>query len=191
MAQLKDFLNPKSMLTPGIAGGLAVSISMPLVTAFNLKYPWVLLAISFLFSLSVVISFREKVPLRCVYCVLNTLVIFSVSFGAGKTIDPPPTPPKLPSGIEGLSKETTDTSRHGNIWNLGPSAAFAQGEKSGQGANSSDNKSTSGQQKKSGPSKDGAAKPTSDKQKQELDKYLRDLKRYDESQKKYDGKWSW
>lgn len=40
MTEIKDFINPTSMLTPGIAGGLSASVAMPLVVRFDLKYPW-------------------------------------------------------------------------------------------------------------------------------------------------------
>jgi len=34
MTDVKDFLNPTSMLTPGLAGGMVVSISLPLAVNF-------------------------------------------------------------------------------------------------------------------------------------------------------------
>jgi len=95
MPQIKDFLNPNSMLTPGIAGGLTVTISMAIVTAFNLKFPWISLIVSFLFGLLVIIPLKERIVVRALYCILNALIIFSVSFGTGKTIDPQPTPPSI------------------------------------------------------------------------------------------------
>ena len=97
MADIKDFLNPTSMLTPGVAGGLTVSISMPLVIHFDMSFKWVALVVSLLFSLIIVLSFAEikSKLLRGLYCVLNTLIIFSVSVGAGVTVDPLPKPPNL------------------------------------------------------------------------------------------------
>jgi hypothetical protein len=89
---MQEFFNPKSMLTPGIAGGLTVTISMAIITAFDLKFPLVSLIISFLFGLLVVLPLKEKIIVRALYCILNTLIIFSVSFGTGKNIDRPPTP---------------------------------------------------------------------------------------------------
>jgi hypothetical protein len=100
MPELKDFLNPASMLTPGIAGGLTVSISMPIVMAFELKYKWVALLISFLFGLLISSSFK-RVPkfANTIYCILNTLVIFSLSVGAAINLDPPPRAPNPPLEI--------------------------------------------------------------------------------------------
>lgn len=95
MADVKDFLNPTSMLTPGIAGGLAVSMSMPLAVNFNLSFKWIVLIVSFLLSFVVVLSFEniKSGALKGLYIVLNTMVIFSVGIGAGVTVDPPPIPP--------------------------------------------------------------------------------------------------
>lgn len=100
MPDIKEFLNPTSMLTPGIAGGLTVSISMPLVFAFGLKFKWVSLAVSFLFGLLIVMGFTGVSKYaRPIYCVLNTLVIFSLSIGAATNIDSPPQPPMPPAAI--------------------------------------------------------------------------------------------
>ena len=161
MPQIKDFLNPKSMMTPGIAGGLTVSISMTLVNAFNLEFTWVSLSISFLFGLLIVLSFKESLLLRCLYCILNSLIIFSVSFGAGKTIDPPPAPPKPPSSIEDLYRGKTGTLKSDNLLFLEPSAV-----------------------------KGSETKSTGVKG-EELEKYLQKIKQYNESQEKYNRKWSW
>ena len=101
MVNAKDFLNPNSMLTPGIAGGLTVTITLPLVTQFYLSFKWVALAVSFLIALSVIFSFKEKikVPQKVAYCLLNTLIIFSVSVGAGVSMDTKPLPPSIPAEL--------------------------------------------------------------------------------------------
>jgi len=97
MPEMKDFLNPASILTPGIAGGLTASISFPLVTQFDLSFKWVALIISFILGLLIVLSYKEAMPkmLRILYCVLNSLIIFSVSVGTGVTVDPMPKPPRF------------------------------------------------------------------------------------------------
>jgi hypothetical protein len=109
MPEVKDFLNPASIMTPGIAGGLTASISLPLVTNFDLSFKWVALAISFILGLLIVFSYKETMPkmLRMLYSVLNSLIIFSVSVGTGITVDPPPKPPQLHSSTE---TNTTDPS---------------------------------------------------------------------------------
>lgn len=161
MPQMKDFLNPKSMLTPGIAGGLTVSISMTLVNAFNLKFTWVSLSVSFLFGLLIVLSFKESLLLRCLYGILNSLIIFSVSFGAGKTVDPPLAPPKPPSSIENLYKKTIGTSKSDKLLLLEPSAVT------------------------------GAETKSTNMKGESLEKYLQQIEQYNESQEKYNRKWSW
>jgi hypothetical protein len=79
--KLDEFLNPRSMLTPGAAGSLTMVISSTLWMRLEWSQVWTALAISFAFSLlSVVreknISLLEKI----LYCVLNTFWIFAISF---------------------------------------------------------------------------------------------------------------
>lgn len=96
MADTKEFLNPNSMLTPGIVGGLTVSISMPLSLHFGLSVKWVALTVSFLFGALIVVYSREAMAYlqRGLYWILNSLIIFSVSIGAAANIDPPPQVPQ-------------------------------------------------------------------------------------------------
>jgi len=70
MADVKEFLNPKSMLTPGIAGGVTMMISNTLWFQFELPQKWTALTISFLLGLMVVVA---KAPAwqRLVFWVLN------------------------------------------------------------------------------------------------------------------------
>lgn len=98
MPEAKEFLSPHSMLTPGIAGAITTGIAMPLVFSFELKFKWVALVISFMLALLIVQQFKKGVSRleRAIYCVLNTLIIFSVSVGAGVNINPPPQPSTVP-----------------------------------------------------------------------------------------------
>ena len=75
------FLNPKGMLTPGIAGAMTTLITASLASQFGLPAKWTGLLVSALFGLVV---WSRAVPLwqRCVFYVLNTLVIFSMALGA-------------------------------------------------------------------------------------------------------------
>ncbi|MBA7547675.1 hypothetical protein ES705_40105 [subsurface metagenome] len=85
--KLDEFLNPRSMLTPGAAGGLTMVISTNLWVRLNWSQEPTALAISFAFGLLSVV--REKnISLleRIIYCALNTLFIFAISFGAHSTI---------------------------------------------------------------------------------------------------------
>jgi hypothetical protein len=106
MAEAKDFLNPHSMLTPGLAAGLTVSISMPLALAFSLSIKWLALAISLLLGLAIMLSIKEPLSKlqRFVYYILNSLIIFSTALGAGINIDPPPKPPASWNMVEPMGK---------------------------------------------------------------------------------------
>lgn len=92
MPEAKDFLSPYSMLTPGLAGAITTGIAMPLVVSFDLKFKWVALVIGFMIALLIVLQFKKGISRleRAIYCVLNTLIIFSVSVGAGVNLNPPP-----------------------------------------------------------------------------------------------------
>ena len=83
--KLDEFLNPRSMLTPGVAGGLTMILSSSFSTIFHCEMKLAVLVISFALSLLVVLGMKN-VPLleRIIYCFLNTLIIFSMSYGAGK-----------------------------------------------------------------------------------------------------------
>lgn len=96
MPETKDFLNPNSMLTPGIVGGLTVSISMPLSLHFGLSIKWVALTVSFLFGALIVFYSKDAMAYlqRGIYWILNSLIIFSVGIGAAANIDPPPQTPQ-------------------------------------------------------------------------------------------------
>jgi hypothetical protein len=98
-----DFLNPTSILTPGIAGGLATTIAMPLAFSFGWSIPTLVLGASFLLSLLIVSGFDARIalPKRSLYCVLNTLIIFSTSIGAAHQLDRPPELPTAPSLVPG------------------------------------------------------------------------------------------
>jgi hypothetical protein len=81
-AKVDEFLQPKAMLTPGIAGGVTMLIANALWVAFSLPPRWTSLVLSFLVGLLVFVA-RGGVPKwqRAVYYLLNSLIIFSVSIG--------------------------------------------------------------------------------------------------------------
>lgn len=75
-----DFLNPKSMITPGIAGMFIMGISNALWVTFSIPKAGSSLFLSFLLALLVlkkitVAAFYE----RAIYLVFNTLIIFSLA----------------------------------------------------------------------------------------------------------------
>ena len=81
----QDFINPKSMLTPGLAGGLVMIVVNGLTSAFpELPPRYLALAFSLLIALIVISSkeFKEvKLLLKSVYLLFNGLIIFAVGFG--------------------------------------------------------------------------------------------------------------
>jgi hypothetical protein len=81
-AKVDEFLQPKAMLTPGIAGGVAMLIANALWVAFSLPPRWTSLVLSFLLGLLVFVT-TTRVPMwqRAVYYLLNSLIIFAVSIG--------------------------------------------------------------------------------------------------------------
>lgn len=77
-----EFLQPKSMLTPGIAGALTMLITNALTAQFGLLPNYTGLAVSFLLGLVV---FQTSAPLPwpklVPFYLLNSLIIFSVAIG--------------------------------------------------------------------------------------------------------------
>lgn len=82
---MQEFINPKSMLTPGVAG----SLMMFLVNGIAFQFPeislrWLALILSLL--IGAIVWFSETggksvVLQKAVYWILNSLVIFVVGFG--------------------------------------------------------------------------------------------------------------
>src|SRR2546428_13703323 len=81
MADVKEFLNPKSMLPPGVAGAVAMMIANSLWVAFGLPQAWAALLVSFLFGILAVAATPAPMWQRTIYCVLNSFVIFAMGWG--------------------------------------------------------------------------------------------------------------
>ncbi len=81
-AQAQDFLNPKSMITPGAAGGIVMMIGNTLWLQFGLDPKWSGIGISLLFGLLVVAGPAMPIWQRGVYCILNSLIVFTMALGA-------------------------------------------------------------------------------------------------------------
>ena len=83
---MKDFLNSKSVLTPGIAGAIAMLITATLSSQFGAPPKWTCLGISGLLGLSIVLRDADlSRSLLVIFFVLNSLVIFAVAVGANST----------------------------------------------------------------------------------------------------------
>jgi hypothetical protein len=81
MAKVDDFLKPESMMTPGVAGAITMTISNTLWVQFGLQQRWCALALSFAFGALVFAATRIPIWQRAVYYVLNSLIIFSAAAG--------------------------------------------------------------------------------------------------------------
>ena len=82
---IDEFLHPKSMLTPGIAGSVVMLITNALAVHFSLPPNWTGLVLSFVVGL-VVFRTLTKIPRwqKPLYYSLNSLIIFSVAMGANQ-----------------------------------------------------------------------------------------------------------
>lgn len=69
-----DFLNPKSMVTPGAAGAIIMLISNTLWLTFGLPSHWSALLFSILFAAMVVGSYLAPIWQKALLLVFNTSV---------------------------------------------------------------------------------------------------------------------
>lgn len=81
MAQMDDFLKPESMMTPGVAGGITMTIANTLWMQFGLQQRWSGLFLSFAFGALVFVATHIPMWKRALYYVVNSLIIFSVAAG--------------------------------------------------------------------------------------------------------------
>jgi len=81
----REFLHPKSMLTPGIAGAVAMLITNTLASQFGLPSNYTALIVSFAIGVIVFVSMPgANIAVRLLYYVLNSLVILSVAIGTNQ-----------------------------------------------------------------------------------------------------------
>jgi hypothetical protein len=81
MAAIQDFANPRSMLTPGVAGGITMFVTNAVCYQFDLPHNWVGLGLNFLFGLIVFSSTASTGLERIALYVANSLIIFAMAFG--------------------------------------------------------------------------------------------------------------
>lgn len=81
MARVNDFLNPESMITPGVAGGITMTITNTLTSQFPLPGRWTALAISFLCGLLVFVTKKFSFWKKLIFYFINSLIIFTVATG--------------------------------------------------------------------------------------------------------------
>jgi hypothetical protein len=84
-----DFLNPRSMLTPGIAGSVVMVIANTLWIEFMLPQKWTALALSFLLIIPILIKFSANIVENVIYFTFNGLIVFALAVNtnfAGRTL---------------------------------------------------------------------------------------------------------
>lgn len=80
--KLDDFINPKSMITPGAAGGITMMITNTLAAQFaGLPGNWTALALSFMFG-ALTFMYGAALVTRVVFFVINSLIIFVMAQGS-------------------------------------------------------------------------------------------------------------
>jgi hypothetical protein len=82
---MQEFLNPKSMITPGIAGGLIMLITNTCADQFGLPPKWTALVLSFLLALIVVAIAAVALWQKALLWLFNALIIFSTAVGTNQT----------------------------------------------------------------------------------------------------------
>ncbi len=99
MGQTHDFLNPESMITPGVAGSITFALTNALTMQFNLPTRWTGIVISFM--LGTIVFKAKKLPIwnKIVLYVLNSLIIFA--FATGTTYYATEAKEKLAYGFTG------------------------------------------------------------------------------------------
>jgi predicted anti-sigma-YlaC factor YlaD len=122
IAYMNEYLNAKSMVTPGVAGGLVMAITNTCANQFDLTPKWTALALSALLGLFVVGIMVAPFWQKGLLWVLNALVIFSMAMGtneAGAKISNPaetnyvsgpfPTPKVRPTPVINRSPSASAT----------------------------------------------------------------------------------
>jgi hypothetical protein len=80
---MNDFLNPKSMMTPGAAGALVMFLSNAVCFQFpELSPRWAGLILSLLMGSIVVTAAKLKPVQAAGFGLINSLIIFAVAFGS-------------------------------------------------------------------------------------------------------------
>lgn len=80
---MNQFLNPKSMSTPGVAGALMMLIANTLCINFpEFPFRYVALILSFLIGAVVFTASTMKIWERGIYWIVNSLIIFSMGVGS-------------------------------------------------------------------------------------------------------------
>jgi hypothetical protein len=124
---------------------------------------------------------------RCLYCVLNTLIIFSVAVGAGVNVDAPPKMPLPPSAIiDEVSQKKTPVEKTLESMVLG-----VLGIKDAH-ANNVHDRRRQAEMELDRETGHAPKKQLTREEKEQLKKvYRQELKEYEEKMRAYSKRWSW
>lgn len=164
MAEAKDFLNPNSMLTPGIAGSITMMIANALWINFGLEPKYTALMLCLLLGLVVLAELKVPLWQKPVYYIINVLIIFSVSAGTN-VVGMTANNTDLASQTTPVAEEQLAVSvRSSNISGFFINSAMAdEDEESSKKLTSKDNKFRHNT-KKAAPAKEETTKITKSKQ---------------------------
>src|SRR3954470_16405638 len=85
-----EFLNSKSMLTPGVAGAMVMLIANSLGQQFDLPLRWTAIVLAFVMGTIVFADKTAPAWQRAILYLLNSLLIFSIAVGSntiGKAVN--------------------------------------------------------------------------------------------------------
>ena len=74
-----DFLNPRSMLTPGIAGSVVMVIANTLWVEFMLPQRWTALILSFILIVPILVKYSACWFENVIYFTFNGLIVFALA----------------------------------------------------------------------------------------------------------------
>jgi len=100
---INEFINPKSMVTPGVAGSLMMFLANGICMQFpEMAFRYVAISLSFLLA-SVILSIKElQFFQRLAFWVVNSLIIFTVGVGSSNIAANMTAPPQQVGLIEAL-----------------------------------------------------------------------------------------
>jgi hypothetical protein len=81
---MNEFLNGKSMITPGVAGALVIVISNTAFVQFGIPSKWSSLILSFLLGTLVFVGTVAPLWQKGLFYLVNSAIIFSVAVGTNQ-----------------------------------------------------------------------------------------------------------
>ena len=126
--KVEEFLNPNSMLTPGIVGSMIMMITNTVTYNFELPSKWVGLVLSFMVGVLVVMNVILPMWQRIIYYMLNSLFIFAMAVGTNNIGKNALAPPAASSASSGRLQPALADAHSGNpvpalAWNCSPGAS--------------------------------------------------------------------